>query len=282
MPIYFNLYRAEWTASRAGLRSARVSESTGDAAPGSIECASSLLVGARRVTVLAGAGISTDSGIPDFRGPNGLWTRDPEAEKTSDIRYYTSDPAIRRRAWLGRIAWFEAAPEPNAGHRALAEMERRGRLHTLITQNIDGLHQAAGNDPGRVVEIHGTVREVVCLDCGERQDMAPVLDRVRAGEEDPDCRSCSGMLKSATVSFGQSLDPGDLRRAFVAAADCDVFLAVGTSLGVYPIAESVQVAADAGASVVICNAQPTPYDDRAAAVIRKPLSNVLPMIAAAC
>lgn len=237
-----------------------------------------LLAGAERISVLAGAGISTDSGIPDFRGPNGVWTRDPEAEKTSDIGYYVSDPEIRRRAWQGRIAWFEAEPRPNPGHEALAELERRGRLRTLITQNIDGLHVAAGNDPARVIEVHGTLREVICLGCDERRPMAYAIQRVKAGEDDPPCESCGGMLKSATVSFGQSLDPDDLASAFAAAADCDLFLAVGTSLTVYPIAETVRVAAEAGVPVVICNAEPTPYDHFADVVLEDPLSDLLPRL----
>jgi NAD-dependent deacetylase len=170
--------------------------------------------------------------------------------------------------------------QPNAGHLALAELERRGRLDTLVTQNIDGLHQRAGSSPDRVVEIHGTVREVVCMACGERAPMERALDRVRAGEADPPCRSCGGILKSATVSFGQSLVPEDLRRAEKAARNCDLFLALGTTLTVYPVAYLPEMALEAGARLVIANAQPTPFDGEAAAVLRGSLGEVLPRLVA--
>src|SRR5713101_4256763 len=188
--------------------------------------------GARRIVVLTGAGISTDSGIPDFRGPQGLWTKNPEAEKMSTIQHYIADPDVRKRAWRdrqGSPAWHA---RPNEGHRALVALERRGTLATLITQNIDGLHQMAGSSPDRVVEIHGTMREVVCLSCDERAPMERALARVRAGEEDPACRTCGGILKSATISFGQALVQVDLFRAQRAAAQCDLMLAVGTKLSV--------------------------------------------------
>lgn len=237
-----------------------------------------LVASAERITVLAGAGVSTDSGIADFRGPDGVWTRDPEAEKLSDISYYVSDPEIRRRAWAGRVRWFGRQLQPNPGHLALAELEHQGRLVSLVTQNVDGLHVAAGNSPERVVEVHGTIREVVCLDCGERSPSGPTLDRVRAGEDDPGCLACGGILKSATVSFGQNLDPYDLSRAFASAGECDLLLAVGTSLRVYPIADMVDHARWAEAAVVIVNAEPTPLDDVADAVVRGSLSDVLPVL----
>src|SRR5690606_14419061 len=160
-----------------------------------VERARALVAAARRVVALTGAGISTDSGIPDFRGPNGVWTRDPAAEKASTLSHYVADPAVRRAAWRNRLDSPAWRAEPNAGHRALVELERQGRLHTLVTQNIDELHQRAGSDPGRVVEVHGTMRRVTCLSCGETAPMERALDRVRAGEDDPDCRSCGGILK---------------------------------------------------------------------------------------
>src|SRR5262245_7798636 len=189
---------------------------------------------ASQITVLTGAGISTDSGIQDFRGPNGLWTKNPEAEKTATLDYYVSDPEIRKRSWQHRLSSGMWDAEPNLGHRALLALETRGKLHTLITQNVDGLHHKAGSDPDRIVEIHGNVREVACLDCGDRAPMSVALDRVRAGEDDPDCRSCGGILKSATISFGQSLVMADLERADRAARECDLVLAVGTTLTVTP------------------------------------------------
>jgi len=233
---------------------------------------------AERVVVLTGAGISTDSGIPDFRGPNGVWTKDPKAERTSHISHYVHDPEVRRLAWRQRMAHPAWTAEPNAGHRAIVELERQGRLDTLLTQNIDGLHQAAGNRADLVVEVHGTMREVVCLACDERAPMQRALDRVRAGEDDPPCRSCGGMLKSATVSFGQPLDPVALRRAERAALAADVLLAVGTTLTVYPIADVPRVAQAAGARVVIVNGEATAFDDEADAVLRGPISEILPAI----
>ena len=233
---------------------------------------------ARRIVALTGAGISTDSGIPDFRGPQGVWTRDPEAEKQSTLQYYMADPDIRKRAWRNRLSSPAWRAEPNAGHRALVTLERRGTLDTLITQNIDGLHQRAGSSPERVIEIHGTMREVVCMACGERAPMERALARVRAGEEDPPCRTCGGILKSATISFGQALVEADLLRARDAAMRCDLMLAVGTTLSVYPAAGVVPVAKDAGARVVIVNAEPTAMDDLADAVVRGPISVVLPRL----
>ena len=233
---------------------------------------------ARRIVALTGAGISTDSGIPDFRGPQGVWTRNPGAEKLATLQHYLADPELRRRAWRSRIespAWQAA---PNDGHRALVTLERLGKLDTLITQNVDGLHQMAGSSPERVVEIHGTIREVVCLGCGERAPMEQVLARVRAGEEDPACRSCGGILKSATISFGQSLVEADLTRAQQAARGADLMLAVGTTLSVWPIAGVVPTAKSAGARVVIVNAEPTEMDELADAVLRDPISQILPRL----
>ena len=230
------------------------------------------------VVALTGAGISTDSGIPDFRGPNGLWTRDPEAERTSDISYYLSDPEIRKRAWQHRLDAPAWSAEPNAGHRALVALERADLLSALLTQNIDGLHQLAGNSPDVVVELHGTMRDSICMTCPDRRDMQLVLDRVRAGEADPACTECGGILKSATVSFGQQLDPENLWRAEKAARSAEVFVAIGSSLGVYPVAALVPVAARHGAQVIIVNADPTPYDDLAAVVLQGSISELLPQL----
>jgi NAD-dependent deacetylase len=233
---------------------------------------------ASRVVVLTGAGLSTESGIPDFRGPQGVWTKNPEAEKMATIQYYMSDPDIRKRAWRMRIDHEAWSAQPNAGHVALAALERKGRLHTLVTQNVDGLHVAAGSSPDRMIEIHGTMREVVCMSCGERAPMERALDRVKAGEEDPPCRTCGGILKSATISFGQNLVPEDLERSFAAAAGADLFVAIGTSLVVYPVADLPRVALEAGARLVILNAEDTPYDRLASAVIRDRLGEVFPRL----
>jgi NAD-dependent deacetylase len=234
------------------------------------------IANAKRIVVLTGAGISTDSGIPDFRGPQGVWTKNPKAEKLSDIRYYVADPEVRRLSWQARLEHPAWNAKPNAGHMALVELEKRGKLHTLITQNIDELHQMAGNSPEKVIEVHGTVRKVACLNCGWRGPMQETLDRVRAGEADPPCRVCGGILKSATISFGQPLEPQVINRAMRAAGEADVFLSIGTSLQVYPIADTVPLAKSAKARIVIVNAEPTPYDDVADEVFHSPISEVLP------
>jgi NAD-dependent deacetylase len=233
---------------------------------------------ASSVVALTGAGISTDSGIPDFRGPQGVWTRNPEAEKMATIQHYVADPEVRKRAWKSRLEQFARDPQPNAGHLALVELEKRGKLDTLITQNVDGLHVKAGSAPHRVIEIHGTMREVTCLACGERAPMERALARVRAGEEDPPCRTCGGILKSATISFGQGLVADDLTRAGDAARRSDLMLAIGTKLSVWPIAGVVPVAKEGGARVVILNAERTEMDALADVVMRGAISDLLPRL----
>lgn len=236
---------------------------------------------AQRIVVLTGAGISTDSGIPDFRGPQGQWTKDPQAEKMATIQHYVADPEVRKRSWRDRLSSPAWTAKPNAGHLALVALERRGNLDTLITQNVDGLHQMAGSSPERVIEIHGTMRVVTCLACGQRAPMERALARVRAGEEDPPCRTCGGILKSATISFGQGLVQEDLLRAQRAAERCDLMLTVGTKLSVYPVAGVVPIAKEAGARVVILNAEPTDMDRLADAVLRGQISELLPPLVGA-
>jgi NAD-dependent deacetylase len=234
------------------------------------------IASAKAIVVLTGAGISTDSGIPDFRGPQGLWTRDPTAERMATLQHYMADPEVRKRAWQHRVSARLGEHEPNAGHRALVALVRRGALRALITQNVDGLHFKAGTSPELLVEIHGHTREVVCMGCGERAPMQRALERVRAGEVDPPCRSCGGVLKSATISFGQNLVTADLRRAEEAAQSCDLLLAIGSTLSVYPIAGVVPIAKQCGARIVIMNAEPTEFDFAADAVIRGSISELLP------
>lgn len=233
---------------------------------------------AERVTVLTGAGISTDSGIPDFRGPQGVWTKDPKAERMFTFQAYISDPELRVVAWRNRAAHPAWSARPNAGHDALVALERAGRLHAIITQNIDGLHQRAGSSPDRVIEIHGSLTAAECLDCGRLVPMADALARVAAGESDPPCHACGGIQKSATISFGQALRPEVLAAAVRAASSCDLLLAVGTSLLVHPAAGLCDVALRAGARLVIVNAEPTPYDTHADAVLRAPIGDVLPAL----
>lgn len=236
-----------------------------------------MLAAAQRIVVLTGAGISTDSGIPDFRGPEGVWTKNPAAERASHIDHWIADAELRRSAWRSRAERSgHPTPRPNVGHEAIVTLERTGRVDLVVTQNIDGLHLDAGTDRSRLVEIHGTSREAVCLSCGDRNPIDDVLDRVRAGEDDPTCGICGGMLKSATISFGQSLVDADLERASEAARACDLLLAVGSTLSVYPIAGMVPIAAAAGARLVIVNGGATDFDDLADAVVRGSISEVLP------
>lgn len=233
---------------------------------------------ATRIVALTGAGISTESGIPDFRGPQGVWTKNPNAEKLSNIHHYMSDPDVRRFSWKSRLEHPAWCARPNPGHRALVTFERHGKLHALVTQNIDGLHQRAGSSPEKVIEVHGTVHDAVCMSCSWRGPMRAVLDRVRAGEEDPPCLRCGGILKSATISFGQPLVPDVIGRAMRVSAQADLFFAIGSSLQVYPVAGAVSIAKEAGARVVIINAEPTPFDRMADLVLRDPIGRVLPAL----
>lgn len=237
--------------------------------------AASLVDAAERIVVLSGAGISTDSRIPDFRGPKGVWTRNPQAEKQATIQNYLSDPDVRRRAWQSRLDSPMWGADPNRGHIALTRIEARRKLSLLITQNVDGLHHDAGSDPDRIVEVHGTARRAGCMTCAYQVPMPDVLDRVRLGEMDPDCPLCGGILKSATVSFGQSLVAEDLQRAQDAAERCDLLVAVGSTLAVYPIANVVPVARAHGACVVIVNGSPTEMDSMADVVVRASISEAM-------
>lgn len=234
------------------------------------------MTGKPLVAILSGAGVSTDSGIPDYRGPNGLWRRDPDAEKLVTYAYYMGDPEIRRRSWRMRRETAALHAEPNAAHRAVAELERRGVPVRVITQNVDGLHQLAGVSARKVLELHGTARAYVCTGCRVRGPMADALARLDAGEDDPPCLECGSVLKPATVMFGESLDPVVLGEAVAVSEACQVFVAVGTSLQVQPAAGLAGVAVDHGARLVVVNAEPTPYDDLADEVVREPIGTALP------
>jgi len=246
-----------------------------------LDHAGALVGDARRVTVLTGAGISTDSGIPDFRGPQGLWTKNPGAQAMFSLDSYVADRDVRVRAWRNRREHPAWTAKPNDGHRALVDLERQDRLTGIVTQNIDGLHQSAGSSPDLVHEIHGTIWEAICLTCWRRVPMAEVLDRVDAGEDDPPCSECDGIQKSATISFGQKLDPDVLDASLDASRRCDLFLAVGTSLQVQPAASLCGVALNAGVPLVVVNAEPTPYDQVAQVVVRDPIGEALPRLVAA-
>ncbi len=232
----------------------------------------------RYTVALTGAGISTESGIPDFRGPQGVWTKNPEAEKRATIQHYLSNRGARVANWQNRIASPLWEAQPNAGHFALAELERKGKLQFVVTQNVDGLHLKAGTSPDKFIEIHGNVREFRCMNCTDRGSIERVLDRVRGGEEDPPCRSCGGILKTATISFGQGLVADDLERAQEESARAAVFLGIGSTLAVYPIAYAPAIALQAGAKLIVINAEPTEYDELAHAILRDPIGTVLPAL----
>ena len=239
------------------------------------------IANASRIVVLTGTGISTDSGIPDFRGPEGVWTKDPDAEMLSSFDVWVSDPEVRRRAWASRLTSPFAVAAPNRGHRAITTIDESGRLELLVTQNIDRLHHRAGTSPDRIVEIHGNAHESVCLECGDHQPIDATLARVEAGDPEPLCEAivdghaCGGMLKSATISFGQALIAEDLERAQLAAASCDLLLAVGSTLSVYPVAGLVPLAGASGATLIIVNGDPTAMDGLADLVLHADISTTL-------
>ena len=240
--------------------------------------ASRLVQDAEKILVVTGAGISTDSGIPDFRGPDGVWTKNPELEKASHIDYYVNAPEIRKYNWRFRASG-ELWPNirPNAGHIVLLNLEKQDKLHTIVTQNVDGLHQVAGSDPKKVVEIHGNIQEAVCLSCDWRDKIEPVLERVRKGEEDPHCE-CGGLIKTATILFGQNLIPEDLKRMLEALDSSDLLLTIGTSLQVFPVASGIEGAVMRDIKIVILNGEPTPMDIYADVVVNGSISEVLPLI----
>ena len=240
-----------------------------------------LLADATRVVAFTGAGISTESGIPDFRSPGGVWTRYDPADLT--FGRYVESAEVRARSWRMRREFLAAGPHPNAGHRALARLEQAGRSPGVVTQNIDGLHQDAGSV--RVVEVHGTAREVMCIGhrprggvpegCGFTAPVGWALGLLDAGDPDPLCPLCGGLVKSSTVSFEQVLFPHVVDEALALVAEADLMVAVGSSLAVYPAADLPVVAVRNGARLVIVNDEPTPYDDLADLVVRGRAGDVL-------
>jgi NAD-dependent deacetylase len=245
-----------------------------------IEEAARKVARAERIVVFTGAGISTESGIPDFRGPNGLWTKNPAAEKASKITHYLNEPEVREAAWQNRLTTPAWTAEPNVGHAAIVELERQGRLHALVTQNIDGLHQKAGNDPSKVIEVHGTVWFTRCWECNDQRPMDQALERVRAGDPDPPCLECSGILKSDTISFGQALVPEVIDLALRVSHECDLMLAVGSTLSVFPAANTVPRAKAGGAPVIIVNGEETAMDRYADHLLVGQISEILPELIA--
>lgn len=251
----------------------------------SLDDARRMVAASSNVVVITGAGVSTASGIPDFRGPEGVWTKNPAAERLSNIDAFTSSSEIREAAWRQLLLRRDIVFEPNAAHRALAKFERTGKLKALVTQNIDGLHLAAGSDPELVIEVHGNSRQTRCLRCGTEMPTAAVLERVAAGDRDPHCRVmvgdsvCGGLLKTAVVSFGQPLPQRAFARAEYLAKSSQLLICIGSTLEVRPVSGLVPKAVERGARLVIVNAEPTPFDEDAAVVVRGDIPTVLgPML----
>jgi len=234
-----------------------------------------LIVESQRLVVFTGAGISTESGLPDFRGPDGLWTKvDPD-----DFTYqkFISDPEARKRLWQMQktvgLAWSDV--QPNPAHYAVAELEKLRKLDCVITQNVDGLHQKAGNSEDRVIQLHGNMQWAICLSCHRRFPMKEVLQRIKEGAEVPDCLYCHGILKPAAVFFGEALPQETLMEATRRSENCDLFIVIGSTLIVYPAAYMPMYAKDAGAKLAIINLSPTPLDQYAAVLIQGKAGKVM-------
>ena len=243
------------------------------------QTARELIAGASRIVGFTGAGISTESGVPDFRSPDGVWARN----RTVEFQEFVSSEAGRVEYWRQKTAAWPAMREaqPNAGHYAFVDLHRQGRLLALITQNIERLHQRSGLPADTVLELHGTTTEAECLTCGDRITSDEACRRIEAGERAPRCRACGGLLKPATISFGQSMPLDVMTRAQTAAETCDLLLAVGSSLVVEPAASIPRVAKAAGARLVIVNREPTPLDGIADVVVRGEIGAVLPVLVGA-
>jgi len=238
--------------------------------------AAELMQQAQRIVALTGAGISTESGIPDFRSPGSPWEKNPP----TSYRDFLEKPEARQRYWQTRsnLSTQVRMAQPNAAHRALAELEHRGKLSGIITQNFDGLHQDAGNNPEHIVELHGTSRFAGCTLCGKRSSMSDLQQRIDAGEVDPRCDECGGLLKAATILFGQRVPDAELARAKQLTESCDLFLVVGSSLKVIPAATLPRLALNRNVPLILINLQPTTLDAAADVVISEKAGVVLPAI----
>jgi NAD-dependent deacetylase len=250
----------------------------------SLNEAQRLVESSTNVVVITGAGVSTASGIPDFRGPEGLWTKDPAAERLSNIDTFTSSSEVREEVWQRLLLRRAITIQPNPAHRALVAFERTGKLKALITQNIDGLHVTAGSDPDLVIEIHGHSRTTRCLRCGAETPTTSVLDRVAAGDLDPHCHEivadaeCDGLLKTAVVSFGQPLPAAAFALAELRAKRSGLLICIGSTLSVHPVAGLVPKAVSRGARLLIINGEPTPFDHIAEVIVRGDIPTNLPFV----
>jgi NAD-dependent deacetylase len=232
-----------------------------------------LIAKARRVVIFTGAGISTESGIPDFRSPGGIWTR----MAPIDFADFLASEEARRETWRRRFAMEEVfrAAAPNRGHRAVAELVRRGKAAAVITQNIDGLHQASGVPAERVVELHGNTTYAHCLDCARRYELEAIRTAFEREESTPVCEDCGGFVKTATISFGQAMPPAAMRRAETGTIAADLFIVAGSSLVVYPAAGFPELAKRYGATLVIVNREPTGLDAIADLVLHRSIGETL-------
>ena len=243
---------------------------------GGVREARRILMSAERIVVLTGAGISTDAGIPDFRGPDGLWTKNPAAERASTIQHYLTDDEARRASWRMRLDTRLVNAEPTPGHHALVDLAGQGRLGHLATQNVDGLHRKAGTSAELLTEVHGSVSGIMCVSCTWRGEVEPVIERVRAGDDDPRCEQCGGILKTTVVMFGEMLPDGAIEECYDAVQRADAFLAVGTTLEVVPVNQMAFWALDRGIPVVVVNKGDTAADTFADAKVEDSISDVLP------
>ena len=234
------------------------------------------IIQAEKVAVFTGAGVSTESGISDFRSPDGIWSRyDPE---DFTIQRFVSDKEARKRNWQLRKELVSANYQPNPAHHAIADLEQLEKLSGVITQNIDGLHHAAGNSEEKIIELHGTIKYAKCLECNDRLPMIDVLNRIDEGEEDPHCKKCGGLLKAATISFGEAMPVDEMRRAEICSRECGLFIVIGSSLLVYPAASMPIIAKQAGSKLVIINYTPTDMDSQADIVIHDKAGPVMKAI----
>ena len=243
-----------------------------------INAISDAILQSKRVVVFTGAGISTESGIPDFRSPGGVWDRFDPDEFT--YQKFLSSPVSREKYWEFSKSLLPTIvnAKPNLGHYAIAELYHLGKLDCVITQNIDGLHQKSGLPEEKVIELHGTTKWVICLECGARYPREQIQNRLESGEKVPSCDTCGGIMKPATIAFGQPMPERETRQAEARSAACDLFLVAGSSLVVYPAAQMPLIAKDNGAKLIIINLMPTPHDQYADVVIQEKIGQALSQI----